>query len=535
MTHLFLSRAHVVVSLWAFLLGGVCSVTLASSNTPRLVQNSESYGLSEAETRTLRAKLSQPEAGSTEHARARVKEYASKGVDIVPFLLGLRELGPESGKEAGISQSTLVLWLALTHDQRANEHLLATYRELLQTPIRTRGERYFLIRMTYSLGLTNSEAAIDLLFRVQSDDFWESDSAPAIESAETDEGASISDVNDFIDHIKGMALQALANTGSDRVVKALGTHEGIARSQLDVADALFRVAIESKEGLPDVAKWREKGLPERKLNEMRALVDWWQEAEAYGIELPHAKALLRDLERPASQAIIREKKAYYHENNVDIGPFLIHLLEGAKLPETRGAPVGAIAEGTILFWMAEVGGESLCEYLLNHVKQIMKGPITSGLQLQAIEESIFQLGMSGCQSALDYLFMIQSKEFWESANAPVVELPASARRSPAQEAEKAVERIQVRALSGLAASGTDRVIHAFATGEGINPAYQNHLASLFKSAARFHFNIVGAPELYGQPLPEETLKGLQDLYAKYGKTYVPEKAHEKVKQMSTPH
>jgi hypothetical protein len=327
-----------------------------------------------------------------------------------------------------------------------------------------------------------------------------------------------------------MAMRALANTGSDRAIWAFGTYEGIDRSQLHLADGLFRVAIESKDTLPDVEKWREKGLPERKLSEMENLVEWWQGGEAYGIELAHAKALLRDLEQPASQALVRMREEYYRENNVDIGPFLVHLVESGNLPESPGAAVGAIAEGDVLLWMAVMGGEKSGDYLLSRVKAMMKGPITTGLERNALEAAIFQLGMTGYEPALDYLFKIQGKGFWESAEAPVVELPASGCRSAAQEAQEAVERIQMSALSGLAASGTDRVIDAFATGDGINPAYQNRLANLFKSAARAHFKIVGMPEWCGQPLPEETLKALEDLYAKYGKTYVPEKEHKKVKQ-----
>jgi len=514
-------------------MGGICEKAFASRIPFDKIKKSASDSLSKVDAQALWSDLSQPEARITEHARNKVEAYASQGVDIVPFLLGLRELGPELGKEGGPSQSTVVLWLALTHDQRANEHLLATYRELLQN--RTPHDPYFLSRMTYSLGLTKSEAAVDLLLEVQNDEFWQNDSTSYSEQNKTSEESCEFDEQAFIMDVRGMAMNALANTGSDRAIRAFGAYEGIDRSRLTLADGLFRVAIESKDTLPDVEKWRKEGLPERKLNEMQALVEWWQDAEAYGIELPHAKMLLYDLDQLASEALVRERETYYRKHNVDIGPFLVHLVEDGELPESRGAAVGAIAEGTVLFWMAVLGGEKPSEYLLNRVKTMMKGPITSGLEAQELERSISQLGMSRYEPALDYLFRIQSKEFWEGADAPLIDLPPSHKWSAVQIEEQTIKGIQMSALQGLAASGTDRVIHAFATGEGINPAYQNHLASLFKSAARFHFNIVGAPELYGQPLPEETLKGLQDLYAKYGKTYVPEKAHEKVKQMSTPH
>ncbi len=514
-------------------MGEICRNTLASPDLSAMVENGESYGLSEVKAQALWSDLSQPEARITEHARKKIESYASQGVDMVPFLLGLRELGPELGKEGGPSQSTVVLWLALTHDQRANEHLLATYRELLRN--RTRQDPYSLSRMTYSLGLTKSEAAVDLLLEVQSDEFWQNDSTSYSEQTKTSGESCEFDEQAFIMDVRGMAMSALANTGSDRAIRAFGAYEGINRSRLTLANGLFRVAIESKDTLPDVEKWREEGLPEHKLSEMQNLVEWWQNAETNGVALPHAKVLRRDLEQLASEALVGARKVYYRENGVDIVPFLIHLVESGNLSESGAATVGAIAEGSVLFWIAAMGGEASGEYLLNRLQKLMKGPITSRLELQDLQKSIHQLGMSRYEPALDYLFKVQGDEFWEGADAPVIELSASARQSAAQEIKDVVKHLQMSALQGFAVSGTERAIHAFGTGEGVNPAYQNQLDRLFETAARSHFDIVGMPEWYGQPLPEETLKGLQDLYAKYGKIYVPEKTSEKIKQMSTPH
>ena len=187
---MFLLRAAVIV--------GVCGDALTSPDVSTMVENGEFYGLSEVEARALWADLSLHEAGFTEHARTKVKEYAAQGVDIVPFLLGLREFGAELGKATGISQSTVVLWLALCHDERANAHLLGTYRELL----RTQGDPYLLSRMTYSLGLTKSEAAVDLLLEVQGNEFWQKDSDPDMEQKEKGENSPSSDEEAFISDVR---------------------------------------------------------------------------------------------------------------------------------------------------------------------------------------------------------------------------------------------------------------------------------------------------------------------------------------------
>jgi len=516
--------------LSSIVMGEICKDALTSPDFPTMVNNCDLHGLSEMEARALWADLSLHEAGFTEHARMKVKEYTARGVDIVPFLLGLRQSGAELGKATEIPQSTVVLWLALSHDERATTHLLATYRDLL----RTRDDPYLLSRVTYSLGLTQSEAAVDLLFEVQGNAFWQDDSAPDLEQLEKCEDSPNFHEEAFINDVREMAIRALANTGSDRVIQAFGTYEGIDRSQWHLADGLFRMAIESKDTLPDVEKWREKGLPERKIVEMQALIRWWQKAEEYGVELPHAKVLLHDLEQLASEALVREREVYYRENDVEIVPFLIHLVESGTLPESGGGAVGSIAEDTVLFWIAALGGEASGEYLLNQAQELMRGSITSRLQLGKVQKLMRYLGMTRYEAALDYLFKVQGDDFWESPDAPAIELPASVHRSVAQEKEDAVGHIQVSALQGLAASGTERVIHAFGTGQGVNPAYRVHSDRFFKAAARAHFDIVGMPEWYGQPLPEETLNGLQELYARYGKTYVPEQEREDVQRQSDP-
>jgi hypothetical protein len=520
-----------LIILSSIVMGEGCMVTLSPPALATMVRNCEAYGLSEVELRELWADLSLPEAGFADNARTKVKEYSAQGVDLVPFLLELQQFGAELEQKAGISQSAVMLWLALSHDERATAHLLATFHEL----VRTRDDLNLLARVIYCLSLTKSEAAADLLFEVQSDEFWRDDTASDGMKLEEYEDSSDPDEEAFISGVRKEALRTLADTGSDRAIYAFATHDGIHQTLVSFADRLFRVAIESKDTLPDVEKWHEKGLPERKLAEMRALVQWWQNAEAQGVVLPYAKMLLHDLQRAAWEGPVRARIAYYRKNDVDIVPVLMHLEERHNLPETEDGAVDAIKESTIRFWIAMSGGEIAGEYLLNEVRELMKGSITTESQLDQLNGLISMLGMTRYEPAIDYLFEIQDNEFWESGGAPKIVRPASVRWSSEQEIEYAKERLKELALNALAFSGTEKAIHAFGTGEGINPAFHKRLNGLFENAARAHFNIIGVPEWYGYPLPEETLKGLQELFAKYGKTYVPKEESEKIKNMSIPH
>ena len=109
-------------------------------------------------------------------------------------------------------------------------------------------------------------------------------------------------------------------------------------------------------------------------------------------------------------------------------------------------------------------------------------------------------------------------------------------RSSDQETELAIWRIKEIAFHALEFSGTDRALQAFATGEGINPRFRGGklLASAFDTCARARVGIVGMPEWYGRPLPKDKLRELEEIYATYGKTYVPEREREDVQRQSYP-
>ena len=97
-------RIFVLIGLWAIVMGGICEKAFASRIPFDKIKKSASDSLSKVDAQALWSDLSQPEARITEHARNKVEAYASQGVDIVPFLLGLRGLGPELGKEGGPSR-----------------------------------------------------------------------------------------------------------------------------------------------------------------------------------------------------------------------------------------------------------------------------------------------------------------------------------------------------------------------------------------------------------------------------------------------
>ena len=69
------------------------------------------------------------------------------------------------------------------------------------------------------MGRLADDSTLDLLFEMSKDDYWLARSPKACEKGKKSEG--------FRDHMRIMALNAIANSGRDRAINAFTTKEGI--------------------------------------------------------------------------------------------------------------------------------------------------------------------------------------------------------------------------------------------------------------------------------------------------------------------
>ena len=124
------------------------------------------------------------------------------------------------------------------------------------------------------------------------------------------------------------------------------------------------------------------------------------------------------------------------------------------------------------------------------------------------------LGRLGSDRALDILFWLQSKEAW--ANDPPIRIEIEAMTPECKQVEEFF--LRKSACLGIAYSGADRALHAFATGEGLADDLGPR-EGYFDSAAHARCGIYGILSAYRKGLEPEVKAALEAIFEHYGMEY----------------
>ena len=501
----------------------------------------EELGLTESQAeevlRVLTVRGEAPPQG-VGHAFA---EWRERGIDVIPYLLSLLQEGSAEKLGLGIAQvfldQQISQWLAMTDDPRAHRAVIDETKRRLAEKWQTVHEADLVGRFVSALGLIHEEEVLDLLFTLQSEEFWRREDVPGPLPGSEAEEALNHNQRPWKRRLQFQAVLAIATTGMERAIYALGTGEGINLDSRHGLDTYFKMALTSAEGIPSVDYWREKGLPEKRLAEMQELCNWWQRAVDFGIPIEYAKRLKYTLDvviaDPGRNSI---NFALYKALDIDLVPFLLNLLDSEDLPRGSGYSPNQLTQSMVLGFLGQVDDVRARERLLSETIDYLEKPLTTRDNLEFLRCLLYPLLATGSEEGLDLAFALHSDDYWATPEAPEVDMAAFGDRSSDQETELAIWRIKEIAFHALEFSGTDRALQAFATGEGINPRFRGgkRLTSAFDACARARVGIVGMPEWYGRPLPKDKLRELEEIYATYGKTYVPEREREDVQRQSYP-
>ena len=535
-------------SLSVLVLLVLCRYAHAQDAPFRIVQDPVAFervavrtGLTAVQAEEVLRTLAVPKEAPPQGIGHAFAEWRARGIDVIPYLLSLLEKDSVERTGLGISQvfldQNISLWLAMTDDSRAHRAVIDETKRMLAEKWQTRHEADLVGMFVGALGLIHEEEVLDLLFILQSEEFWQREDAPGpLPGSEAEEALNRKQIN-WKEHLQSRAVQAIATTGMERAIYALGTGEGINPSARLGLDAYFKTALTRAEGIPSVDYWRERGLPEGRLAEMQALCQWWQRAVDFGIPIEYAKRLKYTLDvviaDPGRNSI---NFALYKALDIDLVPFLLNLLDSEDLPRGTGYSPNQLTQSMVLGFLGQVDDVRARERLLSETIDYLEKPLTTRDDLEFLRCLLYPLLATGSEEGLDLAFALHSDDYWATPEAPEVEMAAFGDRSSDQETELAIWRIKEIAFHALEFSGTDRALQAFATGEGINPRFRGGklLASAFDTCARARVGIVGMPEWYGRPLPKDKLRELEEIYATYGKTYVPEREREDVQRQSYP-
>ena len=535
-------------SLSVLVLLVLCRYAHAQDAPFRIVQDPVAFervavrtGLTAVQAEEVLRTLAVPKEAPPQGIGHAFAEWRARGIDVIPYLLSLLEKDSVERTGLGISQvfldQNISLWLAMTDDSRAHRAVIDETKRMLAEKWQTRHEADLVGMFVGALGLIHEEEVLDLLFILQSEEFWQREDAPGpLPGSEAEEALNRKQIN-WKEHLQSRAVQAIATTGMERAIYALGTGEGINPSARLGLDAYFKTALTRAEGIPSVDYWREKGLPEKRLAEMQELCNWWQRAVDFGIPIEYAKHLKHALDSliadPGRDSI---DFALYKALDIDLVPFLLNLLDSEDLPRGTGYSPNQLTQSMVLGFLGQVDDVRARERLLSETIDYLEKPLTTRDDVEFLRCLLYPLLATGSEEGLDLAFALHSDDYWATPEAPEVDMAAFGDRSSDQETELAIWRIKEIAFHALEFSGTDRALQAFATGEGINPRFRGgkRLTSAFDACARARVGIVGMPEWYGRPLPKDKLRELEEIYATYGKTYVPEQEREDVQRQSDP-
>lgn len=206
---------------------------------------------------------------------------------------------------------------------------------------------------------------------------------------------------------------------------------------------------------------------------------------------------------------------YWKEKGFDLGAFLkrIRGLEGLPFFEKR-----SVSQENILLWMIPLKDPELSAWVIEFVLDQMKQPVKTEKDASRMRELLIVLGHEGSDRALDILFRVQSKEAW--AEDPPVQVELHKESPESHELE--IDYLRAAAITGIAYSGTDRALHAFATGEGIADDIRAVHESYFDSAAHARVGIYSTLWAYRRGLEPGVEAELKAIYKKYGVEYRPE-------------
>ena len=234
-------------------------------------------------------------------------------------------------------------------------------------------------------------------------------------------------------------------------------------------------------------------------------------AIAMGLEKVDANDLVQDLVGTLMPPYPPDVE-YWKEKGFDLSAFLkrIRSLEGLPFFDKC-----KISQQNILLWMIPLKDPELSAWVIEFVLDQMKQPVKTEQDARRMRELLIVLGHEGSDKALDILFRVQSKEAWVEDPPVQVELH---KESP-ESHELEIYYLRAAAITGIAYSGTDRALHAFATGEGIADDMGASWESEFDSAAHARVGIYSTLWAYRRGLEPGVEAELEAIYKKYGVEY----------------
>ncbi|MDY0032496.1 MAG: hypothetical protein RBT84_11115 [FCB group bacterium] len=266
-------------------------------------------------------------------------------------------------------------------------------------------------------------------------------------------------------------------------------------------------------------------------------------ASQMGLKEESIRDVMTEIDRsgPPCAASLTKLAESWRAEGVDLFAFLRQLVEDDVLPEARHGRFGrGITWVKVLGALADVNNVGMSDWVLCYARDRLTERFKAGIRSRdddrCISDLLWVLGRTKRNEAIEFLLKVQSDSFWNSEEAPKIDMEPLLGGEITSEMEnvRVVDAIREGAIQAMAESGTERAIEILATGEQIASELHTigYLDGYFGLAVRRHVGLHEfiPREKYGVELPAETLAEIKRIYAKYGKTYVPVKENKDLQE-----
>lgn len=250
----------------------------------------------------------------------------------------------------------------------------------------------------------------------------------------------------------------------------------------------------------------------------------WRAAQRHGLSAEHAQRVLEEIWDSREPIHCPDVDGYWREQGVDPVPVLIRIYGELDLPNTAPGYLNRDASRSdILRYMTRFRDPRANDFLVETAEEALRHPVRCSEDESFLLGLFVSLGLTKYDKALDVLFKVQSKEFWESEDAPIVDRDVTSYKAvtPQDIHSAIVKSIRTYAIMGIRGSGTERAIHAFGTGEGIAEDFAGSLDENFRMTVFYHVGFFGSMErpVRARGLLRDRVNRAKEIYRKYGKRY----------------
>jgi len=205
-----------------------------------------------------------------------IRSCKENRVDIVAFVQQMvqNQVLPKGSPhwDVGISEMDLLRWLPKASDPCVDEWLLNFARsKFAGSTVKSWDDSSYLTGLLRVVGATKRDNALEFLLLIQSEAFWNTDSAPTLELSAMQKPTTQKEMNEIVNTMRQDAVTAISESGTEYAIEILGTGKDIAPDLQGMLDHSFLVAVRRHVGVYGFPEWYGLKLSKEEMRKIKAI------------------------------------------------------------------------------------------------------------------------------------------------------------------------------------------------------------------------------------------------------------------------